>query len=83
MNGTSLEKVRNSKIAFVIPLLLPLLLYYPALHFSYVWDDWLQVGAYAYSQEASSLIGVLQSPLPFSVNYFRPHPKTFFKIGIN
>lgn len=72
MNGKSLEKVRNSKIAFVIPLLLPLLLYYPALHFSYVWDDWLQVGAYAYSQEASSLIGVLQSPLPFSVNYFRP-----------
>lgn len=56
----------------LLPLLTALAVYWPALDFGKVWDDWALLGEFGYYRDPQYWGLVLSLPLPFSDNYFRP-----------
>lgn len=59
-------------LALALPLALAFALYFPVLDYSYLWDDWRQIGPFAYERDPADLRTIIARSLPFSTNYYRP-----------
>lgn len=60
------------RLLFISPAVLIIAIYFATLSHGKVWDDWLMLGDFTMYRDVSYWPLVLQSPLPFSQNYFRP-----------